>query len=174
MATVNLANTGRVTADFFTASYRFSATVLVYKRRLVDVLSDVITDYLELVDIYVSRINAPGDIVATYPKGSIVKDEINFIMLSSESEGKSQERFYAIRENLPVFISIPSFEIAGSIQWGRQDLDIKKLMGSDTQKFLPVLDLIATNSTFPKVNFQGPLALINKSKIQVLCTGNRD
>ena len=173
MPTINLTTPGRVTADFFTASYRFSASVLVYKRRLIDVLSDAITDYLELVDVYVSRINDPGDIVATYPKGSLVKKEINFIMLSSEAQGKSQERFYALRENLPIFISIPSFEIAGSIQWGRQDLDIKKIMGADTQKFLPILDLKATNSSFPKVSFQGPLALINKAKIQVICSGNQ-
>lgn len=173
MSTVKLVSTGRVTADFFTASYRFSASVLVYKRRLVDVLSDAITDYLELVDIYVSRINAPGDIVATYARGSLVKKEINFILLPNEAEGKSQERFFASRENLPVFVSIPSFEITGDIQWGRQELDIKKLMGSDTQKFLPVLDVTATNSSFPTVTFQGPLALVNKSKIQVVCTGNR-
>ncbi len=173
MATIKPLSTGRVTADFFTASYRFSASVLVYKRRLVDVLSDAITDYLELVDVYISRINSPGDIVATYSKGSLVKQEINFILLPTEAEGKSQERFFASRENLPVFVSIPAFEITGNIQWGRHELDIKKLMGTDTQKFLPVLDMTATNSTFPKVTFQGPLALINKSKIQVVCTGNR-
>ena len=31
---------GRVTADFFTDSHRFSASVVVYKRRLIDVLAD--------------------------------------------------------------------------------------------------------------------------------------
>jgi hypothetical protein len=31
MSTVNRINAGRVTADFFTSSYRFSANVVVYK-----------------------------------------------------------------------------------------------------------------------------------------------
>ena len=170
MSNVRRITTGRVTADFFTASYRFSASVIVYKRRLIDVLSDQITDYLDMVDIYISRINAPGDIVATYQKGSLVKKEINFILLSNESEGISKERFYASRENLPIFVSIPSFEITGQIQWGRHDLEVKKVLSTDTQKFLPVLEATATNSVFPQVNFQGPLALVNKAKIQVLCS----
>ena len=174
MTTVRRISSGRVTADFFTASYRFSASVVVYKRRLIDVLSDQITDYLDMVDIYISRINNPGDIVATYPKGSVVKDEINFIMLSTEIEGISKERFYASRSNLPVFLSIPSFELHGQLQWGRTELDIKKLLTKDTQKFLPIIDATATNSLFPKVAFQGPIALVNKSKIQVLCSGNLD
>lgn len=168
---VHRLQTGRVTADFFTSSYRFSASVVVYKRRLIDVLSDQITDYLDMVDVYVSRINTPGDIVATYQRGSVVKKEINFIMLSNEAEGKSKERFYASRENLPVFVSIPSFEITGEIQWGRNELDVKKLLATDTQKFLPMLEATVTNSFVPQVTFQGPLVLVNKAKIQVICSG---
>lgn len=170
MSSVHRINTGRVTADFFTASYRFSASVIVYKRRLVDVLGDQITDYLDMVDVYVSRINNPGDIVATYQKGSLVKKEINFVLLSDETEGISKERFYASRENLPIFLSVPSFEVTGELQWGRTEMDVKKLLTADTQKFLPILEATATNSFFPQVTFQGPIVLVNKAKIQVLCT----
>lgn len=69
MNTVRRISSGRVTADFFTSSYRFSASIIVYKRRLVDVLGDRMTDYLDIVDVYISRINAPGDIIATYKRG---------------------------------------------------------------------------------------------------------
>ncbi len=172
MTNVRRISTGRVTADFFTASYRFSASVIVYKRRLIDVLSDPITDYLDMVDVYASRINNPGDIVATYAKGSIVKREINFILLSNEAEGISKERFYASRENLSVFISIPSFEVVGQIQWGRNNMDVKKILATDTQKFLPVLEATTTNSVYPTVTFQGPLVLVNKAKVQVLCANS--
>jgi hypothetical protein len=65
---------GRVTADFFTDSHRFSASIVVFKRQLIDVLSDKLTAYMDLVDIYVSRINKPGDIVGTYKRGSLVKE----------------------------------------------------------------------------------------------------
>lgn len=172
ISTSSAGTTGRVTADFFTGSYRFSASVLVYKRRLADVLGDRITDYLDLVDIYVSRINNPGEIVGTYQKGSLVKSEINFILLSSEVEGISKERFYVPnRISLPIFVTVPSFEVQGKFQW-MGDLDVKKILTADTQKFLPILDASTTNSHFPKVTFEGPIALVNKSKIQLICIGD--
>lgn len=169
MSTVQRLNTGRVTADFFTNSYRFSAAIMVYKRRLIDVLSDRMTDYLDMVDIYVSRINNPGSIVATYQKGSLVKNEITFILLADELEATSKERFYSSRNNIPVFISVPSFEIHGLLQWGVKDLDIKKILSLETQNFLPITNVTAANSLLPEVTFQGPIALVNKTKVQVLC-----
>lgn len=172
MSTVRRISAGRVTADFFTASYRFSASVVVYNRRLIDVLSDPTTNYLDMVDLYISRINNPGDIVATYQTGTLIKEEINFILLASEAEGTSKQRHYTGRQNFPIFLSIPSFEIHGQIQWGRQDWEARKLLSVDSQRFLPILNAAASNSLFPEVTFQGPLALVNKTKIQVVCSGN--
>lgn len=112
MSTIRPISTARATADFFTGSYRFSATVQLYKRTLVDLLSDSVTEHLDLIDIYVSRLNNPGDIVATYPKGALVKREINFVLLPSEADSISKERFYAPnRVSLPIFITVPSFEL---------------------------------------------------------------
>ena len=175
MSEIRRISTGRVTADFFTSSYRFSASIVVYKRRLIDVLSDRMTDYLDLVDIYVSRINNPGSIVATYQKGSLVKNEVTFILLSDEKESKSKERFYSNRDNIPIFISVPSFEIHGQLQWGGgHELDIKKILSLETQNFLPILSATASNSLLPEVAFQGPVALVNKTKVQVLCGDNKE
>jgi hypothetical protein len=163
---------GRVTADFFTDSHRFSASVVVYKRRLIDVLSDRMTNYLDLVDIYVSRNNNPGDIISTYQKGSLVKEEINFIVLSSETQAISKERFYSpSRVSMPIFITVPFFEIQGKFQW-MGDLDVKKILTAETQKFLPVLEASATNPFFPEYSFQGPTALVNKAKVEMLCIGD--
>jgi hypothetical protein len=160
---------GRVTADFFTDSHRFSASVVVYKRRLIDVLSDRMTNYLDLVDVYVSRNNQPGEIVGTYQKGSLVKEEINFIVLPTETQAVSKERFYTpSRVNLSIFVTVPYFEIRGKFQW-MGDLDVKKILTAETQKFLPVLEASAANPFFPDFNFQGPVALVNKAKVQLLC-----
>ena len=164
---------GRVTADFFTDSHRFSASVVVYKRRLVDVLADRMTNYLDLVDIYVSRNNNPGEIVDTYHRGALVKEEINFIVLSTETQAISKEKFYSpTRTARPIFVTVPFFEIHGLFQW-MGDLDIKKLMAADTLKFLPILNVNATNPFYPDHDFQGPTALVNKTKIQTLCLNDK-
>jgi hypothetical protein len=171
--TIRPLSTGRITADFFTGSYRLSASVLVYKRRLIDILGDRTTDYLDLIDIYVSRINSPGNIVATYQKGSLVKTELNFILLSGLTESISKDRFYTPnRVSLPIFIAMPSFEIGGKFQW-LGDLEVKKILATDTQKFLPVLEATARNAHFPEVTFQGPALLVNKSRVEVLCIGGQ-
>jgi hypothetical protein len=169
MSVVRRLSPGRVTADFFTTSYRFSAGVLVYKRRLIDVLNDRLTDYLDLVDVYISRINNPGDIVATYPRGSLIKKELVFILLSDETEGASKERHFGTRDHVPIFMTVPSFEIHGQFQWGSSDLDVRKLLAAEAQIFLPVLEAKAANSLLPQVTFQGPVALVNKAKIEVMC-----
>lgn len=163
---------GRVTADFFTDSHRFSANVVIYKRRLIDVLADKMTNYLDLVDIYVSRNNSPGEIIGTYQRGSLVKEEINFVVFSSETQAISKERFYtSTRTGRPIFLTVPFFEIGGLFQW-MGELDIKKLMATDTQTFLPILDAKATNPFYPEVSFEGPTALVNKSRIEILCIGD--
>jgi hypothetical protein len=172
MNAVRRISPGRVTADFFTASYRFSASITVYTRRLIDVLSDETTDYLDMADVYISRINNPGDIVATYQTGTLVKDEINFIMLPTETEGTSRERHYVTGHNLPIFIAIPSFEIHGKIWWGSKALLAERILTSNLEQFLPVLEVTASNSLFSKVTFQSPMALINKTKIQFVCAGH--
>ena len=167
-----ISNVRRATADFFTGSYRLSATVQTYKRRLVDILSDNLTGYLDLTDVYISRINNPGDIIATYQQGSLVKKEISFILLSSEEDSVSKERFYAHnRTKLPIFTTVPSFEIHGHFEW-LGEFDIKKVLMTDGSKFLTVLNGTAANSTFPQVAFQGPAILVNKAKVEMLCIGD--
>jgi hypothetical protein len=160
---------GRVTADFFTDSHRFSASIVVFKRQLIDVLSDKLTAYMDLVDIYVSRINKPGDIVGTYKRGSLVKEEINFILLSSETQAVSKERYYVPnRVSIPIFVTVSSFEIHGKFQW-MGDLDIKKILATETQTFMPILDATASNAYIPDINFKGPTVLVNKAKVEILC-----
>ena len=163
-----IANT-RATADFFTGSYRLSATVQTYKRRLVDILEDRLTNYLDLSDVYVSRINNPGDIIATYQTGSLVKREINFVLLPNETDSIPQDRLYTSnRMKRSIFTTIPSFEVNGQFLW-LGEVDIKKILATETNKFLTVLNATATNSLFPKVSFQGPAILVNKTKVEILC-----
>lgn len=169
MNAVRRISPGRVTADFFTASYRFSASITVYTRRLIDVLSDETTGNLDMVDIYISRINNPADILASYKTGTLVKDEINFVMLPTETEGTSREGYYVAGHDLPIFIAMPSFEIQGKIWWGSKVVLTERILESSLQQFLPVLEVTATNSLFSKVTFHSRMALVNKTKIQFLC-----
>jgi len=159
------------TADFFTGSYRFSASLITNNRSVKEVLSDRQLEYLNLVDIYISRINTPGDIIATYPRGVLVKEEVNFIVLSSEIDGSKERAHLPSQIFLPVFLTLPTFEVEGKFQW-QGGLDAKRILATDLQQFLPVLDATVRNAFLPTVHFESPMVLVNKTKIQIICTSD--
>jgi hypothetical protein len=160
----------RVTVDFFTSSYRFSATLVINKGQLLTVLGDNMTSYLDLQDIYASRVSNPSEIFAVYPKGTVPKDEINFILLSDETQGTPSGQPHGPGPTLtiPVLMIIASFEIQGVLQW-KGPLDPKKFLAPGGHKYLAVSQAIATHSYFPKTTFQGVVGLVNKSKVELLC-----
>lgn len=159
-----------LTADFFTGSYRFSASVNVANRRLADILNDRLSDFLEVRNVYVSRINSPTKIIITYPRGSLIKEHINFVVLPTEADGLSKDHTYPsiTRATSTAFITVPSFEIQGKIQIIGK-VDLKALLAVGTQKFMPVLQATATTTLFPESTFGGPVILVNKAALEIFC-----
>jgi hypothetical protein len=156
-----------ITADFFTGSHRFSASVAVGNRRLSDVLNDRLSDYLQLRDIYVSRIHQPGEIVGTYRLASVVKRDITFVVLPTEQDGLSQEHKYNpfSRSMEDVFITLPSVEISGKLELLGK-FDLKAILAVGTTTFMPLLNATAVNATYPDVRFAGPVTLVNKRSVE--------
>ena len=152
-----------INADIFTNSHRFSAKIPLYNRALGDSLNDRLTDYLEARQVYVSRINRPGEIVGTYKLVSLIKRHITFVMLSVESEGLSQEHKYNAfsKSNEEVFITLPSFEITGRFQIIGK-FDLKAILTVGSNKFMPIFKAKAVNAKYPEVNFEAPVILVNK------------
>jgi len=156
-----------ITADFFTNSHRFSASVSIGNRRLSDVLNDRMTDFLQVHDIYVSRIHQPGAIVGTYKLASLVKRNITFIVLPSESDGLGQEQKYNpfSRSVEDVFITVPAVEISGKLEiLGK--FDLKAILAVGTTTFMPLMRGQAVNAIHPEVQFAGPIILVNKSAVE--------
>lgn len=155
-------------ADIFTYSHRFSANVPVFSRRLGDILNDRMTDFLEVRDVYVSRINKPGEIAGTYKLASLVKKHITFVVLPTEADGLSQEHKYNAfsKSTEDVFITLPAFEISGRLEIIGK-FDLKAILTVGTTKFMPIFQGRAVNSAYPEVNFSGPVILVNKEAINL-------
>ena len=171
----------QVTADFFTANFRITATAVVGQQRLVDVLSDQRTNYLDLIEIYVSRIDEPAKIVSTFPHGTLAKERIILVLLPVLVEGiVREEQFFTktkkgqlqlsapIQDTFSVFIALPSLNINGKLIW-RRKLDTTMIMATQEKRFLPVFDVTVHNSQSPEINFKGPISLVNKAKVEILC-----
>jgi hypothetical protein len=162
-------------ADFFTTAYRMSGHVDTGKRRLADILSDRLSDFLLLQDIYVSRIYKPGEIVAYYKTGSLIKDRITFVVLPTEADGLSKEHTYPFltRQMRNVFVTVPSFEIQGSLRVIGK-LELQALLTIGTDRFMPLLNATASSSLLPEVQFSGPVILVNKSSVELFCVADKD
>lgn len=164
----------RLTADIFADSHRLSTQMALRGRVLSDILNDTSTSYLELDIAYVSRIDHPGEILADYALSIVRKDRLSFAVIASglELALKQNQTTYAYRRQWPVFITVPYFEITGQIE-APANVDLRALMATGVERFIPVFNGTATLSINQSVKFSGELILINKTSIEVLCIGDK-
>ncbi len=157
-----------LTADFFTSSHRFSASIVLQNRRLTDILNDRLTDFLHIKDVYVSRINNPGEILGTYKTATLLKPHITFVALPTEADGLSKEHKYNAfsKSTEEIFITLPSFEISGRLEIIGK-LDLKAILTIGTTKFMPIFQGNAVNALYPSVAFSGPVLLVNKVAVEL-------
>ena len=156
-----------VSADFFTKTHRFSASIAVGKRRLTDVLNDNSLSSLEIKDAYISRVDKPGEIVGIYETAALVKSAISFVVVVNEADAISQQRRYnsfigQVRQE--AFLVSTPFEIKGKMEiYGKVDLKSLLTVGSST--FMSLFSGKAINPIYPDISYTGPAFLVNKNAI---------
>lgn len=170
---MNLGYSGRnsISADFCTQSYRISCRISVPAGGgLHSLLIDPLNSYLELEDAYISRITAPGEIIAHYQLAAIRKENILIIILNRREDGDPPKTSGVFLRPVirTAFMTIPSFEIRGQIET-EPKAGPREILVQAVGRFLPAYDATATVALFPKITFGGKLLLINKEKIEALC-----
>ena len=162
---------GWVTADFFTHSYRISGAVDVRRLPLADQLNDRTTSYLLLEDAYVSPIDRPGDITASYTTAALRKENITMAVLASKDDGLSKKHSYGSYFGTSlknVFITVPQFEVRGFLQvMGK--FDLHALLATGTDRYMPLFDGTTFASLKPEIQFDGGMILVNKDAVGVMC-----
>lgn len=161
---------GWVTGDFFTHSYRISGAVDVRRLPLADQLNDNTSSYLMLEDVYVSPVDRPGDITASYAMAALRKENISFAVLSHKEDGLSKKQSYgsyfgtSLRS---VFITVPEFEVRGFLQVAGR-FDLHALLAIGTDRFMPVLDGTIFAAEKTEIQFDGGMILVNKDAVGVM------
>ena len=158
-------------ADFFTYRHRLSGRVDVRYNKLAAQLNDATTSFLELEDAYVSNVERPADIVASYTTSILRKNNITAAVLSRQEDGLLREQTYGSYFGTymrKLFITVPSFEVTGYIRLSGK-LDLRTVLTTGTDAFVPVLDGEMRSSIRPDVVFSGGAILVNKDHIGVFC-----
>lgn len=167
---------GWVTADFFTNSYRISGSVDARRLPLADQMNDRTSSYLMLEDAYVSPIDRPGDITASYPIAALRKVNITMAVLANKEDGLSKKQSYGSYFGTSlknVFITVPQFEVRGFLQVVGK-FDLHALLATGTDLFIPVLDGTTFASLKPDIQFDGGMILVNKDTVGVMCMSEED
>jgi hypothetical protein len=162
---------GWAAADFFTHSYRISGSVDVRRLPLADQLNDRTTSYLMLEDAYVSPIDRPGDITASYAMAALRKENITMAVLVSRDDGMSKKHSYGSYFGMSlknVFLTVPQFEVRGLLQIVGK-FDLHALLATGTDRFMPLLDGTTFASIKPEIQFDGGMILVNKDVVGVMC-----
>jgi len=166
--------TGLLPVDFFTRGYRISGHVSTRVNSVGDMLNDKLTSYLEVENVYVARISSPGDIIASYDHGELRKANLLFAIVpgkESLSRATRSVSYYG-KQLLPVWISLPTFEIEGELQAAGMSFDLEAYLTQSTGDYLAVLNATARTALYPDVTFGGEAFLVNKQCIDVFCLGS--
>ncbi len=155
--------------EFFTHSYRISGQVDIRGKRLVEILNDRLTSYLELRKAFVSRITRPSEIIATHALSALRKDGILFAVLTAQEQDLSERPAYSLfpKRRYNVFLTVPFFEIKGELETtGKLDLKTVLVMEGN---FLLLNEATARACSPPQVSFSGEVILVNQSWIELFC-----
>jgi hypothetical protein len=158
-------------ADFFAHDYRISGRVHVRHSKLPAQLNDSTTSFLQLEDAYVSNILRPAEIVASYTTAILDKRHITAAVVARQEDGLLREYSYGAYLGTylhRVFITVPSFEIGGSLRLSSK-LDLRTVLTTGTDKFVVVLDGEMKAAVRPDVTFSGGAILVNKEYIGAFC-----
>ncbi|MCA9960054.1 MAG: hypothetical protein R3E31_30290 [Chloroflexota bacterium] len=162
-----------INLDLFTDSYRVTGRALVGTGGIHATLADPNSDFLEMEDAYISRINKPGEIIANYTICAFRKDNINFIVLQDRRDGipvgsQHIRSIFTRGRPIPTFVTVPSFEIKGEIQHDGK-LSPRDILVQSLGKFQLIFAATASASLYPQISYSGDLILVHKERIGIFC-----
>ncbi len=165
----------RINLDLFTDAYRVTGNTTVGVGGINAELVNPNSSYLEIKDAYVSRINQPGEIVTSYTTASFRKDNINFIVLQDRRVGipvgtQHARSIFTRGRPVPIFLTVPSFEIIGEIAHEGKVTPLNTLVKS-TGSYLLIFAAKASASLYPQIAYSGDLIMVSKNRIGLFCLG---
>lgn len=162
-----------ISLDLFTDAYRVTGSTTVSGGGIHAELANPNTSFLEIKDAYVSRINQPGEIIASYEIAAFRKDNINFIVLQDRRVGvpmgtQHGRSIYTRGRPVSAFLTVPSFEIKGDIQH-EGPATPRDIMVKSPGGFLLVFAAQASASLHANIAYSGDLIMVSKERIGLFC-----
>ncbi len=162
---------GWLVVDFFTQSYRISGHLDVRRQGLFEMLNDQTTGFLQLEDAYISPIDRPGEILASYRASTLAKANLTLALVARQEDALPRKQAYGSYAGAylyNIFLTVPTFEVSGYLRLSAR-VDLRRLLVTETEDFLVVLDGRVRGSIRPDIVFNAGGILVNKRHIGAFC-----
>lgn len=160
-------NTQEVVADFFAHGYRVSGAFAVGNQNLSDAIFDPNTSYLLIKDAYLSPITDPATISAYYETMLLAKPNLDFVFTMDPRDAMRRDQRYRAGNMYEVNIAmtVPYFELQGKMQTVSRSFDPRSFLSNEAGTFITLLDVTASCTFRPGVQYQGGAAIISRQNV---------
>jgi len=156
---------GRIAqADFITTTHRISGQVHTGPKPLSDLLNDRSLSYMMAVNVYISRLLEPGEIIAHAPVAYLSKENLSFVVVQAR-EARQAERTRFSTQEYRALITLPAFEITGKFL-GPLRIDMQVFSPASLDPFVIVTEATAQIAALPEVTFRGEAILVNGARLE--------
>ena len=163
--------TTHISGDFFTRTFRITGRIGVGNSGLVGMLNDTTSSLMEFDDVYLSRINEPGKIVAHYDSTHIAKTAFEIALLQNRDDLGPEAALRGTKmlaQDIAVLIITDTFEIEGIIkQSGR--FDPAAILAPGAGETIAVYEAKLTATARPEVQYTGDGVFVNRKVIALVC-----
>ena len=154
-------------ADFYTSTHRISGQVETKSKPISDLLNDRTRSYLLLFNVYVSRLDEPGEIGAHAPTAYLSKDNLTFVIVSSREVRTPEHSRFATQE-YGALITLPRVEIRGTFT-GPHRFDLRTFTPAALEAFVTLTQAQAQIVDVPDATFSGEAILVNRARLESFC-----
>jgi hypothetical protein len=162
---------GLLAVDFFTQGYRISGYINTRARTVGDILNDKLVSYVELNEVYISRISNPGEIVGTYPDAQLHKNGLLFAVVPAKERLSKAGRAtsYFGKSLRRVWLALPGIEIEADFEVTGLTLDWKAYLAKAVSDYIAFVNGVARVISSPEITFSGEAFLVNREHIDLFC-----
>lgn len=160
--------------DLMTHEHRFTAVVYTRGQRLLDMLNDRTTDFLQINDVEVYRYSVPEQCVATIPEAVIRKEDLHLVVITREEHEAPAQRLFGFVQKVPyhTLLTVPGYEVRGTIHLTRQrEPNPIAVMARETGRFFPVTNATASQALTGQEVLSIPVVMVNKRSLSLFYLG---
>jgi len=153
-----------------TREHVFAATVVAKGRRLLDLLNDSLTGYVQAQEAQVFRGLDMQQPIASFPTAQVHKSALSMVILIQDEHEAPLSRFYGYVQKIPhrVFVAVPGYEVEGQLHLPPATKPTAVVL-QDLEPFFPVTQAKLTRTSPPFETMEVPVVMIQRPMVELFC-----